>query len=140
MVRECIASGWALNTMRTWIRAQGGNAEALDDYGLLPQAKVQYEVRAPRDGYIQSMDTRLVGDASAILGAGRAKKEDSIDYAAGIVLKKKTGDYVHMGETLAVLHTNQPEKIDASRDVFLSCLVWGDMAPAEEKLIFGIVN
>ena len=119
-VLQSIDSGMAMNVMRTWIRAQGGNAEALDDYSLLPQAKVQYELRSPTDGYIRSMDTRLVGQSSAILGAGRAKKEDNVDHAAGIVLKKKTGDYVHAGETLAVLHTNKPQSIeDAQKSLFI---------------------
>ena len=139
-VRQCLASGRALNTMRTWIQAQGGMVDALDDYGILPQASTKIELFSPTSGYIQKMDTQLVGEASAILGAGRAKKEDSIDYAAGIVLKKKTGDYVHAGETLAVLHTNKRESIDAARETFLRCLEWGMAPPREEPLIFGIVN
>ena len=114
--------------------------DALDDYGILPQASTKIELFSPTSGYIQKMDTQLVGEASAILGAGRAKKEDSIDYAAGIVLKKKTGDYVHAGETLAVLHTNKRESIDAARETFLRCLEWGMAPPREEPLIFGIVN
>lgn len=140
LVHECIASGKALRTMRSWIRAQGGNAEVLDDYSLLPQARTQCEVRAPRSGYIEKMDTRLVGESSAILGAGRAKKDDPIDYAAGIVLKKKTGDYVHEGETLAVLHTNNPDSIDAAKQMLLQCLQWGESPAAEEKLIYDIVK
>lgn len=139
-VLQSIDSGMAMNVMRTWIRAQGGNAEALDDYSLLPQAKVQYELRSPTDGYIRSMDTRLVGQASAILGAGRAKKEDNVDHAAGIVLKKKTGDYVHAGETLAVLHTNKPQSIEDAQKSLLQCYEWSDAERGEEKLIYGIVK
>ena len=139
-VKNSLDSGMALNVMRTWIRAQGGNAEALDDYSLLPQAKVQYELRSPVDGYILAMDTQQVGKASAILGAGRARKEDDIDYAAGIVLKKKTGDYVHAGETIAVLHTNKTQSIEDAQKALLNCFSWGSAAPAEEKLIYGIVK
>lgn len=139
-VLQSLDSGMAMNVMRTWIRAQGGNVEALDDYSILPQAKVQYELRSPADGYILSMDTRLVGQASAILGAGRAKKEDNVDYSAGIVLKKKTGDYVHAGETLAVLHTNKPQSIEAAQQSLLQCYEWSDAEPREEKLIYGIVK
>lgn len=139
-VRLCLQSGRALNTMRTWIKAQGGNVDALDDYGLLPQASIKYELFSPTSGYIQKMDTQLVGQASAILGAGRARKEDPIDYAAGIVLKKKAGDYVHAGETLAVLHTNKQENIEAARETFLRCLEWGMVPPREEPLVFGVLN
>ena len=140
MVRGALSSGRALRTMQSWVAAQGGNAEALERYELLPQAKIRYELRAPQSGYLCFMDARSIGEASAILGAGRAKKEDAIDYAAGIVLRKKTGDYVHEGETLAVLHTNRRETLAESRERFLAALRWGDEMPRETKLILGVVR
>ena len=63
----------------------------LDDVSLLPQAAVQYELKAPQAGYIHHMDAQKIGESSAILGAGRKTKDDVIDPAAGIVLKEKTG-------------------------------------------------
>lgn len=140
LVQEAVFTGRAYETMKTWIQAQGGNSHALEDYSLLPQAKHQYELHSPTDGYIQAMDTQKVGEASSFLGAGRSKKDDSVDYAAGIVLKKKTGDYVHAGETLAVLHTNQPQRLDQCAEIFLGCLSWGDAPRREEKLIFDIIT
>ena len=68
------------------------------------------------------MDTQLVGEASAILGAGRQKKEDAIDYAAGIILKKKTGDFVRAGEPIAVLRTNTPSSLaESERMLIIGC-------------------
>ena len=139
-VENAIASGAAFETMKKWIAAQGGDARALEDFSLLPQASVVYEVKAPRSGYIRAMDTQKVGEASAVLGAGRQKKEDVIDYAAGIVLSKKTGDYVEAGETLATLYTNQAQTLAGSETLLLDALRWGEEAPAQEKLILGIVR
>lgn len=139
-VEDAIASGAAFETMKKWIAAQGGDARALEDFSLLPQASVVYEVKAPRSGYIRAMDTQKVGEASAVLGAGRQKKEDVIDYAAGIVLSKKTGDYVEAGETLATLYTNQAQTLSGSETLLLDALRWGEEAPAQEKLILGIVR
>lgn len=140
LVQEAIDTGRAYETMKTWIRAQGGNAEALDDYTLLPLSPVRYEVKSLQDGYIRSMDAQLVGEASAVLGAGRATKEDTIDYGAGIVLQKKTGEYVHAGETLAVLYTSRRASIEPSEALLLSCYTWGDTAPREESLILDVVR
>lgn len=139
-VEESITSGAAFETMKRWIAAQGGDALALEDFGRLPQASVCESVKAPCSGYISVMDTQKVGEASALLGAGRQTKEDSIDYAAGIVLKKKTGDYVAAGDEIAVLYTNQPETVAASARTLLASLTWSQTAPASEPLILGIVR
>ncbi len=104
---EAISSGRAFEQMKRWIAAQGGDARVLDDVSLLPQAAVRYELKAPQAGYIHHMDAQKIGESSAILGAGRKTKDDTIDFAAGIVLKEKTGAKVEQGQTLAVLHTNR---------------------------------
>ena len=139
-VEDVIVSGAAFETMKKWIAAQGGDARALEDFSLLPQASVRVCVKAPRSGYICAMDTQKVGEASAILGAGRQKKEDAIDYAAGIVLKKKTGDYVREGEAIAELYTNQSQTVAASEQTLLGALRWSEEAPEREALILGIVR
>ena len=139
-VAEAVASGKAFETMKKWIAAQGGNAAALEDFSLLPQASVHYKLKAPRSGYLAHMDAQKIGEASAILGAGRQKKEDSIDYAAGIVLRKKTGDRVEAGETLAELWTNQEKSVADSEAEFLSALVWGEEAPQHQPLVLGVIR
>ena len=139
-VDEAVASGAAFAQMKRWIAAQGGDASVLDDVTKLPQAGLQYELKAPRAGYIQHMDTQLVGEASAILGAGRKTKEDSIDFAAGIVLQKKTGDYAEEGQTLAVLHTNRKETIADSEKTFLRAITFGGAQPELQPLVYGIVR
>lgn len=140
LVTETIASGKAFLAMKEWISAQGGDAEALEDYSRLPQAKVSWELRAPRAGHLHAMDAQAVGEASAILGAGRTKKEDPIDYAAGIVLAKKTGDAAAEGETLATFYTDRPETIGEAAKRYLGALRWGDAPPQRKNLILGVVG
>ena len=85
ITQEAISSGRAFEQMKRWIAAQGGDAAVLDNVSLLPQASVQYELKAPQAGYIHHMDAQKIGESSAILGAGRKTKDDVIDPAAGIV-------------------------------------------------------
>ena len=139
-VQEAVSSGRAFAQMKRWVAAQGGDPAVLDDTSKLPQAAIRQEILAPRGGYLSHMDAQKIGEASALLGAGRRTKEDSIDFAAGIVLQKKTGDLVHPGDVLAVLHTNQPDTLPAAEQTFLSALRWADSAPAPQPLILDIVR
>ena len=139
-VQEAVSSGRAFAQMKRWVAAQGGDPAVLDDTSKLPQAAIRQEILAPHGGYLSHMDAQKIGEASALLGAGRRTKEDSIDFAAGIVLQKKTGDLVHPGDVLAVLHTNQPDTLPAAEQTFLSALRWADSAPAPQPLILDIVR
>ena len=138
-VEDAMDSGKAFSIMEKWVSAQGGDAKALTDHSLLPGAKVKYEVKAPQSGWLSHMDAEKIGIASSILGAGRMKKDDAIDYGAGIILEKKTGDQVEAGQTLCVLYTNDKSRLKAAEELFLSALIWSDTAPAPQKLIFTVV-
>ena len=139
-VKEAIASGRAFEQMKRWVAAQGGDPAVLDDTSKLPQAAIQHEILAPCGGYLSHMDAQKIGEASALLGAGRQTKEDVIDFAAGVVLKKKTGERVEAGEVLAVLHANRAESVPAAEAAFLGALQWSDTAPEKQPLILGIVR
>ncbi len=110
---EIIRSGQAYQKLRQLVEIQGGQVEMIDDPELLPQARNQIEIRCPGNGYVHHIEADRIGTAAMLLGAGRATKEDTIDYAAGITLMKKTGDQVGTGETLCILHTNMDEWQDA---------------------------
>ena len=129
-------SGKALRTMENWVSAQGGDP----DFTKLPTAPVQIPVRAERDGWIVRMDAEQVGVASSLLGAGRMTKDAPIDHAAGIVLEKKTGDYVCSGDVLAWLHTSEKTLLPAAEARFRSALQWGEAAPKQDRLIYDIVR
>ena len=135
-VLEALDSGKALATMEAWIAAQGGDP----DFSRLPRASVVVPVLANRGGWLTHMDAAQVGVSSSMLGAGRMKKDDPIDYSAGIVLEKKTGDQVRRGDVLAWLHTNDEALLADAEARFRAALTWGDAAPAPQPLIYDIVR
>jgi hypothetical protein len=120
---------------RNLTSAQGGDIDA-----PFPKAKTVREIRAKKDGYISHMDAETVGRAACEVGAGRKTKDDKIDFAAGIVLRKKTGDFVRTGEVLAVIHTSGEEKALAGEKIFRSALEFAADKPVEKKLIIDIVR
>ena len=106
-----LANGKALAKFRDLIEHQGGDARVLDDASLLPQARRHIEVRSAATGTVRRLDALSVGRAANALGAGRTKKEDAIDPAVGVEIKKKIGERVEARETLAVLHVNDEARL-----------------------------
>ncbi|GKV67904.1 pyrimidine-nucleoside phosphorylase [Sporosarcina sp. NCCP-2716] len=109
LLREVIDNGAALELFAKFLEAQGGNPEIVRNPELLPKAPVIREVKSTTTGYVSKMEADEIGVAAMLLGAGRATKEDDIDLAVGIVLKKKIGDYVEAGEPIAVIHANSED-------------------------------
>lgn len=140
MAKDAIDNGLAINKLREMISAQGGNANVVDDYSLFKQPKYTAEIFSERDGYIEHTDAEKIGIASVILGAGREKKGDPIDPSAGIVLKKKTGDYVKKGEPLAVFYTDDEGKIEGAKQEFLDAFTFGNERTQPQKLIYKIIK
>ncbi len=114
MVLEAVESGKALSKFAELIEKQGGDRAIINDYSLFPMAAYKYDYVSLKSGYIESMKTDTIGVASLELGAGRETKESSIDYAAGILFNKKTGDRVEEGEIIASLYTNKQEKLQSA--------------------------
>lgn len=112
-----INSGLALEKLKELILIQGGNPEVVDNPDLLPKAKNTFYVFSEVDGYVNKIDAELIGISAMLLGAGRKTKEDSINYGAGISLKKKIGDYVRKGEVLCELHTDFDNAEEASKKI-----------------------
>jgi pyrimidine-nucleoside phosphorylase len=108
-LRAVIDNGEALEKFRVFLKNQGGDASVVDDPSKLPQAEYQFEVKAEERGFVKEIAAEEIGIASAMLGAGRQTKEDEIDLAVGLVLKKKVGDRVEQGDTLAVIHSNSED-------------------------------
>lgn len=140
MVKNSLESGAALNTLIKMVKAQGGNEQLILNPDLFKKAKFEREIISPKEGYISSVDTEGYGIASLLLGAGRNTKEDVIDYSAGIILKKKTGDYVKKGDVLAVLYTDKQELFDSSEQKFLQSTHFGATPPEKRPLILARVK
>ncbi len=120
LLEEAIVSGSALDTLRTFLQAQGGDASVVDDVSKLPTAKFQLEVPAKSAGYISNIVADKIGVAAMLLGAGRATKESTIDLAVGIELRKKVGDFVNIGDTLVTLHSNSEDVGEVTEKIYES--------------------
>lgn len=107
---EQINNGKAFNKFKELVQNQGGDVTYIDNPESFEKAKYILPVLANRDGYVKELDAKNVGEISMNLGAGRMKKEDTIDLSVGIVLKKKVGDKVENGEVLAYIHANDEIK------------------------------
>lgn len=139
-VEDALDSGRALNTFRRWITAQGGDGAVCDDPSVMKRSSIIREVRAPRDGYITHMNTEKIGEAAVVLGAGRTRKEDDIDPAAGLRILKKTGDFVQAGDVLAYLHTESEKSFREGESRYLDAIEFGENAPETMPLISRVIR
>ena len=133
---QSIIDGSAYKKFIEFIEAQGGNS----DFSTLLVAKKSLEIKANKDGYIQSIDSRIVGESAVLLGAGREKKTDTIDYSAGIVLLKKTCDKLSQGETIAILYAESDEKLKNAEKLFNTSYIIGDKKPETMPLIYKTIK
>ena len=138
-VVDCINSGKALSKMKEWIKKQSGNVDCIENVSLFKKSKHVLEVIAEKDGYISKMNCEKIGDVSVILGAGRIKKDDIIDHSTGIIINKKTGDFVKKGETLCTLYTNNHDILTKASEEYLSALEFSNTQISRPPLIYKTV-
>lgn len=139
-VKEAIRSGKALEKLKEFITAQGGDVSVIEDPANFEQAACHYEVKAEADGYINHINTEEIGIASMVLGAGRETKESIIDYSAGIFLEKKYGDVVKKGDVLGVLYTNNEASIESAARIFKKAYTIGETQPVYKPHIYARVE
>ena len=139
-VRRSLSDGSAYETFKKLVRAQGGDTSLIENTDKFKKAAFYREVPSPADGYISSMNAETIGLASVALGAGRKTKEDTIDYTAGIVLEKKTGEAVKKGDVLARLYTNKDNCLDESERMFLSALDFSEEKSDTKPLIYDVMR
>ena len=118
---ETIRDGSALGKLAAMVEAQGGDARAVYDPALLPDAAIKLEVPAAEAGYVSHIRAEQVGLVSMHLGGGRATKEDTIDLSVGVVLRKKVGDRVEIGESLGTIHASDPVKAEQAAELLRGC-------------------
>ena len=139
-VQQALDSGTALERLRLMIEAQGGDSRVIDDESILTIGQFTYDVIAPQDGYIIYMNTEQCGIASVMLGAGRTVKDGPIDYSAGIVMHKKTGDAVSMGERIATLYASDESLFTNAAQTYLAAITIGNTAPKVVDTILDVVE
>ncbi|MGY0656775.1 pyrimidine-nucleoside phosphorylase [Bacillus subtilis] len=110
-LEEVMKNGKALEKFKDFLKNQGGDSSIVDDPSKLPQAAYQIDVPAKEAGVVSEIVADEIGVAAMLLGAGRATKEDEIDLAVGIMLRKKVGDKVEKGEPVVTLYANR-ENVD----------------------------
>lgn len=140
MLRQVIEDGSALRKLAQFVEAQGGDPAAVLDTGLLPKAAYAEEIPSPEEGYVAHIICDEVGICSLMLGGGRETKESSIDLSVGLVLSKKTGDYVKKGEALAVIHGNDREKMKAAAERFIKSYSFSKTPVEKEPFIKAVIE
>lgn len=140
MAKGAIADGSALLKLKQMVSGQGGNPEWIDDTSLFPKAECKHEIKATEDGYIQYMDAEKIGVSSLLLGAGRNTKDDVLDFSAGIILNKKTGNKVVKGDVLATLYANDSSKFASASEKFREALTFSSEPVEEQILIYSVVK
>ena len=133
--RLTIDKGTALDRFRRLVIAQGGDPRAIDDLSLLPQPKGSIEVDSQVAGYVQALAARPIGHATMLLGAGRARVDSAIDPSVGVILHKKVGDRVEVGEPLCTALVNEGDDYPAALELIGSAYKIGPRPVPLEPMI-----
>ena len=139
-IDEVINNGRALELLKQFIELSGGDGEVVNNYELLPTPKSVLEVLAQEDGYVTEIKAEEVGKAAMVIGAGRATKEDEVDHAVGIELKKKVGDKIEKGDLIAEIYYNDDKNVESSKNMLLDAYVIGNVKIENIKNILEIIE
>jgi pyrimidine-nucleoside phosphorylase len=140
MAEEALESGRAFNKFRDFIQAQGGDIRYVDDPSLLEKARLIKAIKTPRSGYLAEVNAREAGETAVLLGGGRERKGDPIDYTVGVIVHHKVGDKVNLGEVLFTLHANDQEKLELAKQKMLAAHRWSDEPVKAMPLYYGVVT
>jgi pyrimidine-nucleoside phosphorylase len=128
MAESAVEDGLAFEKFRQLVKAQGGDVSYVDQPEKMEKARFVESVPAPQSGYLSQIHARIIGEAAVDLGAGRAKKNDPIDYAVGFEIFHKVGEHVNAGEELFVVHANDEEKLRRAKEAVLSAHSFSEKA------------
>ncbi|HEY3610219.1 MAG TPA: thymidine phosphorylase, partial [Pseudonocardiaceae bacterium] len=130
-----LASGEAYETWCRMITAQGGDPAA-----PLPTADAVRTIESPADGILTRLDAYPVGIAAWRLGAGRARKEDPVDHAAGVRCLAHPGARITKGQPLFELHTNNPDALPAAMAALAESWEIGETTPEPTDLVLDVIR
>jgi pyrimidine-nucleoside phosphorylase/thymidine phosphorylase len=135
-----LVDGSGYRKFKQVIQAQGGNPQALDKFELLPNATGVREITSPRAGYVSVIDANLIGTTSAMIGAGRDRKEDAIDPAVGVILEVKTGEKVDAGSVLCRIYYTSEDNVEEAAELVEDAFRISAQRPEERELILEVVG
>ena len=139
-MKASIVSGAALEKFREMVVAQGGDARVVEDGWRLPRARLLFELRATRAGFVTEVDALGVALAALRLGAGRAKAADTVDHAVGVSGLVKVGERVAAGRVLGVIHANDEGALSEVQGMLAKSVSVGDTQTEAPQLIEEIVG
>ena len=140
LAEDKLMDGSAYAKFKAVVEAQGGNSQALDRFDLLPNATGMREVLTPRAGFVSAIMAEDIGRASQMMGAGRARKEDPIDPAVGVILEVKIGEKVDAGSVLCRLYYTNEEGLDEAAELVEDAFRISGARPEERELILEVVS
>ena len=140
MIKEVLDSGQALIKFEELVEKQGGDITYISNPEKFEKAKYIIPVVAEERGALKTIQTEMVGNISVYIGAGRMKKEDEIDNAAGIVMNQKIGNVVEVGDVLAYIHTNDESKIDGATRNLKEAFELDPKKVAKTKPVLGLIK
>ncbi len=140
VAEQHLVDGSAYKKFKQAVAAQGGNPQALDKFELLPNATGMREITSPRAGYVSGIAAQEIGIASNMIGAGRDRKEDSIDPAVGIILEVKVGEKVDAGSILCRLYYTKEDRVEEGAEMVEDAFHISSQKPDERELILEVVG
>jgi pyrimidine-nucleoside phosphorylase len=140
MAEKHLVDGSGYRKLKQAVQAQGGNPQALDRFELLPNATGMREITSPRGGYVAAIEAEYIGIASNMIGAGRDKKEDSIDPAVGIILEVKAGEKVDAGSVLCRIYYTKEDRVEEAAEMVEDAFRISGQKPDERELILEVVG
>ena len=139
-LRELVESGKALEKFRELIKAQNGNPDVIDNYDLFDLPSYKIECESKKNGYVHNIDAYKIAYGCKILGAGRDRKTDPIDYSVGIYLNKKSGELVNKGDILYTIYSNNPDKTKIAQKYCDEAFVINESKPVHNSMIYKIIR
>lgn len=141
-LKAAIDSGEGLRRLQKMVELQGGDSSylCLEKIDELLKVRQIIDLKAPKTGYIHSIEAEKIGTAAQMLGAGRAKKSDPIDPAVGLVMKVRCGDHVSLSDTLCTLYVNDETRLEEVKKLLLEAIEISPLAAEKKPMIYGIIT
>ncbi len=140
LLKDVIDSGKALAKFKELIETQGGDSSVIEDYSKFPPTRFTYELKSNQDGFVSHIDALKIAYGCKLLGAGRDKKSDDIDYGVGVFLNKKTGEAVKVGDTICTIYSNDETKTQNAIKYCEEGIVLSKTKPVEHDLIYRVIK
>lgn len=138
LAEESLHHRSALAKFRALVQAQGGDVSYIDEPGKFPRAHIVEPVGAPETGFVAQVNARIIGEASVALGAGRAKKGDTVDHSVGFEILLKVGDRVERGQPLFTVHASNTTAAEQARTEVLAAYAFSDSPVPRLPLFFDV--